>query len=309
MHIFRAGLFAIAITIALCTSLTSGVPLPIASSLSNKHSISSVSRTTQLRHHVGSHAPVTNERAQRTFAIKKQPASLSESDGVPSPDIVGLERRNIFSKIKKAFKKIGHGIKHAFQKVGKGIKKVAKKVGSGIKKVAKKVGGGIKKVAKKVGRGIKKVAKKVGHGIKTAAKKVGHFVKTTGAKIAKVGLKVWSTAQKLASKVVQFIPVVGKPLSKVLDGASAVTNAASNAIHAKIGGKLGKAMKVMDKTRKIAGYIPRELPEDALEERELEELDARYDYLDDVDVTSREVYDDDSVFYARDWNEFGVGEF
>jgi hypothetical protein len=70
--------------------------------------------------------------------------------------------------------------------------------------------------------------------------------------------------QKVASKVAQFIPVVGRPISKVLDGASHITNAASNAIHAKIGGKLGKAMRGMDKTRKIAGYIPRELPEDAL---------------------------------------------
>ncbi|KAF9481090.1 hypothetical protein BDN70DRAFT_931204 [Pholiota conissans] len=246
MHIFRAGLFAIAITIALCTALTSGVPLPIASSLSNKHSTSSVSRTTQLRHHLGSHAPITHDRVQRILTIKKQHASLSESDGVPSPDIVGLERRNA----------------------------------------------------------IKKVAQKIGHAFKSAAKKVGHFVKTTGAKIAKVGLKAWSTAQRVASKAAQFIPVVGKPLSKILDGASAATNAASNAIHAKMGGKLGKAMNGMNKARKIAGYVPRELPEDALEERELEELDARYDY-----VASREVYDDDSMFYARDWNEFGVEEF
>jgi hypothetical protein len=107
--------------------------------------------------------------------------------------------------------------------------------------------------------------------------------------------------QKVASKVAQFIPVVGKPISKALDGASAITNAASNAIHVKIGGKLGKAMRGMDKTRKIAGYIPRELTEDALglEERELEELDARYDY--DGDIYAREVYDGE-VLFARDWD-------
>jgi hypothetical protein len=103
---------------------------------------------------------------------------------------------------------------------------------------------------------------------------------------------------RVVSKVVQFVPYVGKAASKALGTASDVANDASNAIHVKMGGKLGKAMRDINKTRKIAGYIPRELLGDALEERGLEDRDARYGY--DGDISAREVYDE--VLYARDWN-------
>ena len=107
-----------------------------------------------------------------------------------------------------------------------------------------------------------------------AAKKVGHFIKTTGAKIAKVGLKIWSTATKAISKVAQFIPVIGKPLSKAMDGAATVENKVSDSIHVKLGKKLDKAMHRMDKGQKVMGYIPRELGE-IFEERGSDELDER----------------------------------
>ncbi|KAF8960457.1 hypothetical protein BDZ97DRAFT_1833770 [Flammula alnicola] len=110
-------------------------------------------------------------------------------------------------------------------------------------------------------RGIKHVAQKIGHGIKTAAKKVGTFLKKTGAKIVKFALKVVSTVQKVASKIVQFIPIIGKPLSKGLAATSAGWNAASNAIHAKLPGKLERGIKVMDKVQKVAGYVPRDMLE------------------------------------------------
>lgn len=108
----------------------------------------------------------------------------------------------------------------------------------------------------KLGHKIKHAFQKVGHAIKHAAQKVGHFLKTTGAKIAKVALKIVATVGKVAAKVVGFIPGVGKAVGKAMEGASEGLNKASDAIHAHIGGKLGKAMHRMDKAQKIVGYIP-----------------------------------------------------
>ena len=80
-----------------------------------------------------------------------------------------------------------------------------------------------------------------------AAKKVGNFVKTTGAKIAKFGLKVYATATKIGSRIANFIPVIGKPLSKAMGVASKVANVASDAIHVSLGKKLDKGMNIMNK--------------------------------------------------------------
>ena len=90
----------------------------------------------------------------------------------------------------------------------------------------------------------------------SAAQKVGHFIKTTGAKIVKVGLKIVSTVGKAAGKVIGFLPGVGKLAGKITDGISDGLNKASDKIHAHIGGKLGQAMRNMDKAQKIEGYIP-----------------------------------------------------
>jgi hypothetical protein len=79
----------------------------------------------------------------------------------------------------------------------------------------------------------------------SAAKKVGNFLKTTGAKIAKFGLEVVSTAASVASKFAKFIPVVGKAVSTALKVESKVTGAVSNAIHANLSPKLQKGMSVM----------------------------------------------------------------
>lgn len=78
-------------------------------------------------------------------------------------------------------------------------------------------------------------------------------MKTTGAKIAKFGLKVISTVQSVASKVAKFIPGIGKPISAALNGASKVSNLASNKIHVSLGKKLDKGMKIMDKIRNPVG--------------------------------------------------------
>ena len=117
---------------------------------------------------------------------------------------------------------------------------------------------------------------------------MGHFVKTTGAQVAKFGLKLVSTAQKVASKVVSFVPVVGKIAGKALEGVSAGLNAASNAIHVKIPGRLQKGVNVMNKVRKISGYVPRELSE--FEERD----DIGFDFYPREDFYDLE---------ERDWDE------
>lgn len=148
------------------------------------------------------------------------PRSFEEDDD----EVVVLYRRNIFSKIKHAFQKLGQGIKH----------------------VAQKIGSGIKHAAETVAHGVVHAAKAVAHGVTTAAKKVGHFVKTTGAKIAKFGLKVIATAQAVAAHVVRFIPVVGTAASAALKASSTGLNAASDAIHVSLGKKLDKGMKVMN---------------------------------------------------------------
>lgn len=108
----------------------------------------------------------------------------------------------------------------------------------------------------RLGHKIKHAFENVGHAIVHAAKKVGHFLKTTGAKIAKVALKIVATVGKVVAKVVGFIPGVGKAVGKAIEGGSEGLNKASDAIHAHIGGKLGKAMQRMDKAQKIVGYIP-----------------------------------------------------
>ena len=52
---------------------------------------------------------------------------------------------NFFKKLKKGFKKIGHGIKKGFKKAGHSIKKGFQKVGHSIKKTFNKVSGGIRR--------------------------------------------------------------------------------------------------------------------------------------------------------------------
>ncbi|KAF9471645.1 hypothetical protein BDN70DRAFT_887872 [Pholiota conissans] len=297
----RAGL--VGIVLALLIAFTVAAPIPTTNTTPPR---ASLSHRTPLSHSITS-------KPQAAFAINHPHAhnhvvpSASVADGVDERELVYLVRRkSIFTKIRDAFRKAGHAIKKGFQKVGHAIKKGFQKAGHAIKKGFQKAGHAIKKGFQKVGHAIKHVAQKIGHGIKVAAKKVGHFIKTTGAKIAKVGLKIISTVQKVASKVVSFIPGVGKVLSKVMDGASAATNAISNRIHVKIGGKLGKAMKGMDKARKIVGYIPRELPED-FEERDLgdfdfEEFDARDAYEWDSLMDARADYDE--WLYERGWDDW-----
>ena len=79
-----------------------------------------------------------------------------------------------------------------------------------------------------------------------AAKKVGKFIQTTGGKIAKFGLKIYATATKIGSRLANFIPGVGKGISKAIDAASRVANFISDKIPVKLGKKLERGMKIMD---------------------------------------------------------------
>jgi hypothetical protein len=83
--------------------------------------------------------------------------------------------------------------------------------------------------------------------MKASFQKAGNWIKENGAKVAKFGLKVYATATKVASHVANFIPGVGKGVSKALDGVSKVADFASDKIHADLGSKLDKGMNVMNK--------------------------------------------------------------
>jgi len=121
--------------------------------------------------------------------------------------------------------------------------------------IFKKIENGIKSVAHKVGEGIKNVADKVVTGVKTAAHAVDHFVQTTGAKVAKFGLKVVQTVGEVVAKASSFIPDVGKPIEKAIDGVSKVAGVVSDHIHATLSTALQKGMKVMNKANQVMSYF------------------------------------------------------
>jgi len=250
----RAGL--VVLIFALIISFVSAAPIPISasqsgfspsSSHSNRNGQDIIHRDTPRIAQIQLNGPTS------TISVTTRALIDNTLVGADSQ----IVRRSVGSKIRAAFSRLWHGIKHVAQKIGSGIKRVAQKIGSGIKRVAQKIGSGIKRVAQKIGSGIKRVAQKIGSGIKTAAKRVGTFIKNTGAKIAKFGLKVISAVTEVAAKVVGFIPGIGKPIGKAMEGVSEVENFVSDKIHANLGSKLEKGMNVIDKAKKIMGYIPR----------------------------------------------------
>ncbi|KAF9479867.1 hypothetical protein BDN70DRAFT_920941 [Pholiota conissans] len=216
---FSPGAGLLSVIVVYFTSLLYAAPLPFSQS---SHSLASTPGKDILRHS-SSHVPfasTTPGREEAIIKIKKESSAFAE-DEMFSRDIVELVRRkSVIAKIKQGFKKMAHGIKRAAQKIGRGIKTGSDSL------------------------------------FGLAAKKVGHFMKTTGAKIVKVGLKIMATAGKIAAKVANFIPGIGKAVSKGIEAVSTVRDKISNAIHVNIGGKLGKAMHRMDKAQKVVGYIP-----------------------------------------------------
>ena len=141
-----------------------------------------------------------------------------------------------------------------------------------------------------------------------AAKKVGNFVKTTGAKVAKFGLKVVESVGTVVGKVAGFIPAIGKPIDRAIEGVSKVAGVISDHIHAKLSNKLEKGMKVMNKADKIMGYIPRRRDlseeEEAFQQRDIGEpyyLEERDDFeLENRDESYFEAIERDDIYERYD---------
>ncbi|KIK03977.1 hypothetical protein K443DRAFT_676296 [Laccaria amethystina LaAM-08-1] len=173
---------------------------------------------------------------------------------------VGNAIKSGAQKVKNRVQKMGNAIKKGVQKVGNTIKKGVQRVGNAVKAGAQKVKNGFQKVGntvksgiQKAGSAIKKGVRKVGGAIKAGAQKVkqglqtaGKYIKKYGPTVAKIGLKFASTIGSVASRVANFVPVIGKPASKLLRLQSKGLNMASNAIHANLPSSLQKTSKILD---------------------------------------------------------------
>jgi hypothetical protein len=136
-----------------------------------------------------------------------------------------------FSKVKKAFKKVGRKIKKAVKKVGRGIKKVAKKIGKGIKKAVKKIGKGIKKLLQsKVFQGLLNVAQFI-PGVGVFAKGINMVVSAYNV-YQGVKNKSWGAVLGGVAGVAGGISKIGQSLgasSGFVNGAASVAKHAGNA--------------------------------------------------------------------------------
>ena len=125
-------------------------------------------------------------------------------------------------------------------------------------------------------------------------------MKTTGAKVAKFGLKVVESVGEVVGKVVGFIPGIGKPLDRAIEGVSKIAGVISDHIHVKLPPKLEKGMKVMEKADHIMGYIPRRREfseEELLQQRDIGEK-YHFEERDDIALESR-----DESYFERDFFE------
>ena len=97
---------------------------------------------------------------------------------------------------------------------------------------------------------------------------------------------------KVGSKLVSWIPGIGKPLSKAMDGVAKVAGLISDKIKVKLPAKLEKGMKVMDKANKVMDFIPREFSEE--EDFQQLDIDEAYHFeerdSDDFALENREEY-------------------
>jgi len=307
MHYSRAGL--VALVFALIISLVSAIPIPATESrLSSTLSLRSIPIPDGQDHIQPDNARISEISLSGRVSTLPLASRLTRRQQISTDFDDQLVRRNIFSKIKHAFQSLGHKIKQGFQKFGSKVKEGFQKFGSKVKEGFQKAGGAIKKGFQKVkegfqkagsaikhgfqkvGSAIKSVAQKVGNGIKTAVKKVGHFIKTTGAKIAKFGLKVVESVGHVVGKVVGFIPGIGKPLGRAIEGVSKVAGVVSDRIHVQLPGKLQKGMDVMNKADKIMSYIPRRREfseEDDFRQRDIGEA-YHFEEREDIAMENRE---------------------
>ena len=95
---------------------------------------------------------------------------------------------------------------------------------------------------------------------------------------------------EVVGKVAGFIPGIGKPLGKAIEGVSKVAGVVSDRIHVKLPAKLQKGMDVMNKADKIMSYIPREfLEEEDFQQRDIDEA-YHFEERDDIALENREEF-------------------
>ena len=115
-------------------------------------------------------------------------------------------------------------------------------------------------------------------------------MKTTGAQAAKFGLKIVQTGGEALGKAAAFVPGVGKPIGKVLEGVSKVAGMASDRIHVKLPSKLQKGVDIMNKVNDVMEFIPRRREfsdEEAFQQRDISEA-YYFEERDDVALENRE---------------------
>ena len=111
----------------------------------------------------------------------------------------------------------------------------------------------------------------------------------------------------VVGKVAGFIPAIGKPIDRAIEGVSKVAGVISDHINVKLPGNLQKGMDVMNKADQIMGYIPRRrefLEEEGFQQRDIGEA-YLFEERDDTALENREesYYERDIYerYYDQDW--------
>jgi len=209
----------------------------------------------------------------------------SKRNGFDS-DFSELYRRNIFSKMRDSFRSLGRKVSSGFQSFGSKVnhgfqsfgrktqasfqtlgrkvnapfKNLGGKIKSGFQNFGGKVNSGFQKFGGQVNTGFRKVkagfhqaGRVLNKGFQKATgvlnkgfKIAGQYLKQNGAKIAKVGLKLYAAYASTAAKIVKYIPGVGQPLSMALKGVAMGANIGSSQIPADMSGKFGEVSKGID---------------------------------------------------------------
>jgi hypothetical protein len=306
LNISGAGLVALFFALVISPVLSIPIPLPSQSGLS--------SRNEQVLIYRGSAA---GRIRPQTPLLNGPISTATEAFSDNTADGPQLVRRNskLNAKIRAAFHSFGQKIKQGFQKVGQKIKQgfqtFGKKVKQGFQIAGQKIKQGFQTAGQKIKQGFQTAGTKIKQGFQTAGtkikqgfqtfakkakqgfQKVGTFLKTTGAKIAKFGLKVVQTLYTVAGKIVSWIPAVGKPIDRALEGVSKLAGLASDKIHANLGKKLEKGMKVMNTMNKVMDYVPRRRD---LSEGSVQQLEIGDEERDEIALEDREESDEQDTY-------------
>ncbi|KDR71715.1 hypothetical protein GALMADRAFT_281608 [Galerina marginata CBS 339.88] len=200
------------------------------------------------------------------------------------PEFPVLYRRNIFSKMRDGFRNLGKKVSSSFHSIGSkvhggfqsfgrktqaGFQTLGRKIGSPFQKLGGTVRSGFQSFGGKVNGGFQKISGKMANGLRTVKagfnqtttvlntgfKTAGQFMKKNGAKIAKVGLKLYAAYASTAAKIVKYVPGVGQPLSMALKGVAMGAKIGSSQIHADMSGKFGEVSNGIDYVLDPVGSI------------------------------------------------------